>query len=350
MYQEMLQKQQRKEINMKKLRVGINGFGRIGRIASRIMLERKDLELTAINSRADAGSHAYLLKYDSTYGTLPYDIKVNDGNLSVNGKKVFVFAAREPYEIPWREAQVDVVIDATGKFRKVEDLKGHLKAGARKVVLSAPAKDDMKTLVMGINQNTYNTKTDDVVSNSSCTTNCLSTTLKVLHDNFSVVGGFMTTTHAVTDSQNLLDNSHKKEVRLRRASYASMIPASTGSAKDIGKLYPELAGKLLCQSIRVPIQTVSLIQLTVEVKKSASKETVNDAYLKAEKSYLNGILEVAKEQLVSKDFTGNPHSAILDPFLTQVLGEKLVQVSAWYDNEWGYTSRLVDMVEFVGKK
>lgn len=335
---------------MKKIKVGINGFGRIGRIAARIILNRPNLQLSAINSRATVSSHAYLLKYDSTYGTIPNKIEVSDNYLTVDKQKVDVFNIENPKDIPWDKVGVDIVIDATGKFRTSAELSDHLNPKTKYVVLSAPAKDATKTLVLGVNQTSFNPKEDKIISNSSCTTNCLATTLKVLNDEFKVLNGFMTTAHAVTDSQNLLDNSHKKEVRLRRASFASMIPASTGSAKDIGKLFSKLSGKIICQAIRVPLLTVSLINLTVEVGKKVTREVVNEAFKKASKTYLQGILSVAPEELVSKDFTGNTHSAIVDPYLTQVLDEKLINVYAWYDNEWGYTERLIDMVEYVGRR
>lgn len=335
---------------MKKIKVGINGFGRIGRIAARIILDRPQLELAAINSRADVSSHAYLLKYDTSYGVFPKDVKTSNNSLLVDKQKISVFNSDIPAEIPWSSAKVDVVIDATGKFRKSEDLQGHLQAGVNYVVLSAPAKDDTKTLVLGVNNNLFNPKSDKIISNSSCTTNCLSTTVKVLHDNFQIVRGFMNTIHAVTDSQNLLDNSHKKEVRLRRAAFGNMIPSSTGSAKDIGKLYPELAGKIICSAVRVPLLTVSMINLIVEVKKKTEKDLVNAAFEKASKMNLKGILGFASEELVSHDFVGSPYSSVFDPHLTQVNGENLVNVFSWYDNEWGYTTRLVDMVEFISKK
>lgn len=335
---------------MKKIRIGINGFGRIGRIAARIILNRPTLELAAINSRADASSHAYLLKYDTSYGIFPKKIKAEDNSLLIDNKKVTVFNSDTPAETPWSQAKVDIVIDATGKFRKSQDLTGHLQKGIEYVVLSAPAKDDTKTLVLGVNQKLFNPKTDKIISNSSCTTNCLATTVKVLHDNFKIDRGFMTTIHAVTDAQNLLDNSHKKEVRLRRSAFGNMIPTSTGSAKDIGKLYPDLAGKIICQALRVPLLTVSIINLTVETKKKASKESVNRAFEKASKTYLKGILAVAHDELVSHDFTGSPFSSVFDPYLTQVTGDNFVNVYAWYDNEWGYTARLVDMVEYIAKK
>jgi len=334
---------------MKKIKVGINGFGRIGRIAARIILNRPNLTLAAINSRADASSHAYLLKYDTTYGVFPLDVTATDNTLLVGKQKITVFNSDTPAEIPWNKQDIDVVIDATGKFRKKEDLQGHLAGGVKYVILSAPAKDDTKTLVLGVNERLFDPKNDKIISNSSCTTNCLATTVRVLHDNFKIVRGFMNTIHAITDSQNLLDNSHKKEVRLRRSAVGNMIPTSTGSAKDIGKLYQDLAGKIICSAVRVPLLTVSMINLTVETKKQATKETINGAFEKASKTSLRGILGYASDELVSRDLVGSPFSAVFDPFLTQTSGN-LVNVYAWYDNEWGYTSRLVDMVEYIGKR
>lgn len=335
---------------MRKIRVGINGFGRIGRVAARIIEKRDNLELAAINSRAESSSHAYLLKYDSTYGIFDADIKViNDDLIAVNGRNVDVFNRDNPSDIPWGKAKVDVVVDSTGLFARKEDLAAHIKDTVKKVVLSSPAKDGLKTIVMGVNEDLLK-ETDSIVSNSSCTTNCLSVTLKVLDDVYGVKRGFMTTTHAVTDSQNLLDNSRKKEIRLRRAAFASLIPASTGSAKDVGKLFPKLNGKILCQSLRVPLHTVSLINLTVEIEKKASIEEIHSSFSEYENGKMKGILEVAREELVSKDYTGNPHSAIIDPFLTQILDNNLVNIYAWYDNEWGYTSRLIDLVEYIGSK
>ncbi len=335
---------------MKKIKIGINGFGRIGRIAARIILNRPDLELVAINSRADVSSHAYLLKYDTTYGIFPQEIKALPDALLIGKQKVAVFNSDKPAEIPWYSLDTDIVIDATGKFRMSEDLQGHLQKNVKYVVLSSPAKDDTKTLVLGVNQNFFNPKTDKIISNSSCTTNCLATTVKVLQDNFKIIRGFMNTIHAVTDSQNLLDNSHKKEIRLRRAAFGNMIPSSTGSAKDIGKLYPELAGKIICSAVRVPLLTVSMINLIVETKKKVTREAINSAFEKASKTTLRNIMDYARDELVSHDLVGSPYSAVFDPFLTQVNGDNLVNVYAWYDNEWGYTTRLVDMVEFISKK
>lgn len=336
---------------MKKIKVGINGFGRIGRVATRIAFARPDVDVVAINSRAQISSHAYLLKHDSTYGTWSKEVSFNKDVFIVDRKySVYCLNYDLPSLIPWDKYGVDIVIDATGKFTKNEDLAGHLKGSVKHVVLSAPAKDATKTVVMGVNHESFDPAEDKIVSNSSCTTNCLATTLKVLIDSFGVKRGFMTTTHAVTDSQNLLDNSHKKEVRLRRAAFASIIPASTGSAKDIGKLYPDLVGKILCQSVRVPLLTVSLLNLIVETKKIITVELINSQYEKASKGKLKGILSVANEELVSHDFVGNPYSSTIDPFLTAVSDGNLVSISAWYDNEWGYTGRVIDLVSYIGRK
>lgn len=335
---------------MKKIRIGINGFGRIGRIAARIILNRPNLELVAINSRADASSHAYLLKYDSTYGTIGNKIATEGNFIIVDKQKISVFNNDTPAEIPWEKVKVDIVIDATGKFRKSEDLKGHLQRKVKYVTFSAPAKDTTKTIILGFNQATFNPKSDFIVSNSSCTTNCLVTTLKVLHERFSVLGGFMTTVHSVTDTQNLMDNSSKEGIRDRRSAFASMIPVATGSSKEVNKFFPDLNGKIFCQAIRIPLYTVSIINLIVQTKNKLTVEEVNNAFVKASKTHLKGVLDVATEELVSKDYTANPHSAIIDPYLTQVTGGNLVNVYAWYDNEWGYTSRLVDMVEYIGNK
>jgi glyceraldehyde 3-phosphate dehydrogenase len=337
--------------NMKKIiKVGINGFGRIGRNAARIILNRKDLILTAINSRSNVLSHAYLLKYDSNYGIFDKEVKVENNDLMAGKSRIKIFNSDDPFGIPWNKADVDIVIDATGKFRKKEELMSHLKNGVKYVVLSSPVKDETKTYVYGVNHTDFNPVTDKVISNSSCTTNCLATTLKVLIEKFGVVRANMTTVHAVTDSQNLLDNSHKKEVRLRRAAFMSMIPSQTGSAKDIVKLYPELNGKIVCQAIRVPLSTVSIILLTCEIKKNTTIEEINKVYTNYAKNKLKGILDVSADELVSKDYSGNSFSSILDPYLTKVIDGKMVSVSAWYDNEWGYTNRLVDMVSYISQK
>jgi len=332
----------------RKIKIGINGFGRIGRITARIILSRPNLQLVAINSRANPDSHAYLLKYDSSYGTFSKKISSGPDYIEVDASKIAVTNYDKPADIPWDKFGIDLVIDSSGKFRTTSELEGHLRKGVKQLVLSAPAKDSTKTVVMGVNESTINPDKDKIVSNSSCTTNCLATTLKVLDDNFVVIAGFMTTTHAVTDSQNLLDNSHSKETRLRRAAFASLIPASTGSAIDIGKLFPTLAGRIVCQAVRVPLLTVSLLNLTVQTKKKVNRDMVNKAYKLANLGKMRGILSVATEELVSRDYTGNTHSAIIDPYLTSVIEPNMVNVYAWYDNEWGYTSRLIDLVEYIG--
>ena len=309
--------------------VGINGFGRIGRNAARVILNSPQLSLGAINSMSSSDSHTYLLSHDSTHGAFA---KTLDG--------VKIFAQKEPDNIPW--GNVDVVLECTGKFRTTSEASKH---SVKRVVISSPAKDDTPTYIMGVNHLSY--KKETVVSNSSCTTNCVTTVLKVLHENFSVLRGSMTTVHAVTDSQNLLDNSHKKEVRLRRSALTNMIPTTSGSAKDVGKLFPHLVGKLPCRSIRVPIPAVSLIELVVEVAKKTTIEGVNTVFSQAD---MKGILSVATEELVSSDYVGNPHSAVVDPFMTDVVSETLIHVTAWYDNEWGYANRLVELASYVSSQ
>lgn len=306
--------------------IGINGFGRIGRNAARVILNSSDFTLGAINSMSSFDSHAYLLAYDSTQGAFEKSL----GNTKI-------FQEEDPENIPWKN--IDVVLECTGKFRTTIEASKH---SAKNVIISAPAKDDTPTYIMGVNHLAY--KKEAIISNSSCTTNCVTTVLKVLHDKFSVLRGTMTTVHAVTDSQNILDNSHKKEVRLRRSALTNMIPASTGSAKDVGKLFPHLEGRLSCRSLRVPLPAVSLIELVVEIGKKTTKEIVNAAFSHAQ---MKGILSVAQEELVSSDYVGNPHSAIIDPFLTDVIDGTLVHITAWYDNEWGYANRLVELAQYV---
>lgn len=330
------------------IRVGINGFGRIGRSAARVILGGNTLTLAAINSTSDASSHAYLLHHDSTQGAFDRQISVKDSTLVVDRETIECFNEKEPQNIPWKKANVDIVLECTGKFRTTEDAAKHLEMGASHVIISAPARDATPTLIMGVNHKMYHGQT--VVSNSSCTTNCVTTVLKILDDEFSVSHGSMTTIHAVTDSQNLLDNSHKKEVRMRRSAMANMIPTSSGSAKDVGKIFPHLFGKLPCRSVRVPLASVSLIELVVVVKKSVTPETVNAAFHKAtENPQMKGILGVATEELVSTDFVGDPRSAIVDPYLTDVVDGTMIHVTAWYDNEWGYANRLVELADYMTK-
>lgn len=329
-------------------RIGINGFGRIGRNVARIILGRDDLSLAAINSSANSSSHAYLLKHDSVYGTLNLPVKAIEGAVIVDRQKVLCFSEKEPAAVPWGEAKVDLVLECTGKFKTKDDAKVHLRDGVKAVVISAPVKDDMPTFVMGVNEKNY--AGQKIISNSSCTTNCVTTILKVLDDAFSVKRGNMTTIHAVTDSQNLLDNSHKKAVRLRRSALVNLIPTSSGSAKDVAKLFPKLKGKLPCRAVRVPTPTVSLIDLVIEIKKKVTPEVINQAFLKASEGSLKGIVGYATEELVSSDFIGSTYSSVFDPYLTEVIEGNLVHVVAWYDNEWGYCQRFVDMAAYVAKK
>lgn len=329
-------------------RIGINGFGRIGRNVARIILGRDDLSLAAINSSANSSSHAYLLKHDSVYGTLNFPVKAIEGAVIVNKQKVLCFSEKEPEAIPWQQAKVDLVLECTGKFRTAEDAKAHLHDGVKAVVISAPAKDDTPTFVMGVNEKNYAGQT--IISNSSCTTNCVTTVLKVLDDAFGVKRGNMTTIHAVTDSQNLLDNSHKKEARLRRSALVNLIPTTSGSAKDVAKLFPKLKGKLPCRAVRVPTPTVSLIDLVVELKKKVTPDVINQTFFKAANGTLKGIVGYAEEELVSSDFIGSTFSSVFDPYLTEAIEGNLVHVVAWYDNEWGYCTRFVDMAAFIAKK
>lgn len=326
-------------------RIGINGFGRIGRLAARMILSRPDLTLAAINSNSDASSHAYLLSHDSVYGSLEQSVTSDDDRMSIGKQQVRCFQAKEPTEIPWGEAKVDIVLECTGKFRTTEDAGRHLRESVKRVIFSAPAKDATPTYIMGVNHTAYHREA--VISNSSCTTNCVTTVLKVLDETLGVVRGNMTTIHAVTDSQNLLDNSHKKDVRLRRSALVNLIPTTSGSAKDVAKLFPHLKDKLPCRAVRVPVPTVSLIDLVVDVRKETTVEAVNQAFEKVSRGPLKGILAVSEEALVSSDYTGSSYSSIVDPFLTDVTGGTLVHVVAWYDNEWGYANRLVDMAAYI---
>lgn len=311
-----------------KKRIGINGFGRIGRNAARIILTNNMLELAAINSGSDKSSHEYLLAHDSVYG--PF-------NKTLTG--VSIFQEKNPSDIPWDT--IDVVLECTGKFTTADDASKH---NANKVIISAPARDATPTFVMGVNHTQY--AGQSVISNSSCTTNCVSTVIKVLDDSFGVVRGSMTTVHSATDSQNLLDNSQKKGIRDRRSALVNLIPATSGSAKDVGKLFPHLHGRFPCRAIRVPTPTVSLIELVVEVKNKTTVDEVNTAFTVASDRTMKGILSVATEELVSSDYIANPYSSIVDPFLTDVVEETLIHVTAWYDNEWGYANRLVDMAQY----
>ncbi len=334
------------------IKIAINGFGRIGRPTFRRILEKHpDLEVKAINDLTDNKTLAHLLKYDSLYGIYDKPIKHTDESLIIDGQEIKCLAEREPAKLPWKEMGIDVVLECTGYFTDLEGAKKHLQAGAKKVIISAPCKSEgTPHFVLGVNQEKYDPKKDEVVSMASCTTNCLAPIAKVLHDNFEIESGLMTTIHSYTNDQRLLDSPHK-DLRRARAAAISMIPTSTGAAIAVTKTIPELAGKIHGLAIRVPTPIVSLTDFVAKVKKETTVEQVNQVLKKASSSEkLKGILSIEEAPLVSIDFQGNPFSAIVDTASTMVQEKNLVKVLAWYDNEWGYACRLAEFAEFIGKK
>ena len=330
---------------MSKVRVAINGFGRIGRLVLRAALEsgRDDIEFVAVNDLAPAEQNAYLLEYDSVHGKLPMDVKLEGDTIIVGNQKIKCIAERDPMKLPWKELDIDVVMECTGIFTAADKAKVHLEAGAKRVLVSAPSAGADATIVYGVNQDTLKS-TDLIVSNASCTTNCLAPVAKVLDDNFGIISGWMTTVHAYTGDQQLLDKNHK-DFRRARAAALSMIPTSTGAAKAIGLVLPKLAGKLDGMAIRVPTPDVSVVELVVNLEKDATVEGINAA-MKAAASKTFGYND---KPLVSIDFTGDAHSSIFDAGQTQVLGDRLVHVTAWYDNEWGFSNRMGDTAVAMGK-
>lgn len=331
-------------------RVAINGFGRIGRITLRVALgEKTDLDFVAVNDLVDAKTLAYLFKYDSIHGTYQGEVKAEGDNIIIDGKKIKVCSERNPASLPWKEMGVDIVIESTGLFRGKEQAASHLQAGAKKVIISAPAKGAVPTIVMGVNEETYRPAQDDIVSNASCTTNCLVPIVKVLIDNFGIKHAVMTTIHSYTNDQALLDAPHT-DLRRARAAALSMIPTSTGAAVAAGKVIPELEGKIDGLAIRVPTPDVSLVDLVAEVKKETTVDEVNLALRKASQGSLKGILKYSSEPLVSHDFTTDSASAIIDADYTYVIEGTLVKVLGWYDNEWGYSCRIIDLAEYMVKK
>lgn len=330
---------------MSKLRVAINGFGRIGRLVLRAALESKrdDIEFVAVNDLAPAEQNAYLLGYDSVHGKLPMDVKLDGQYIIVGNQKIKCLAEKDPTKLPWREMNVDVVMECTGIFTAADKARVHLDAGAKRVLVSAPSAGADATIVYGVNQDTLK-PTDMIVSNASCTTNCLAPVARVLDDTFGIVSGWMTTVHAYTGDQQLLDKNHK-DFRRARAANLSMIPTSTGAAKAIGLVLPRLAGKLDGMAIRVPTPDVSVVELVVNLERAATVDAVNDA-MRAAKSETFGYNELP---LVSIDFTHDAHSSIFDAAQTKVLGDKLVHVTAWYDNEWGFSNRMCDTAVAMGK-
>ncbi|MEM3087005.1 MAG: type I glyceraldehyde-3-phosphate dehydrogenase [Halobacteria archaeon] len=332
---------------MGKVRVGVNGFGRIGRNFLRASLGR-NLEFVAVNDLTDAKTLAHLLKWDSVHGPLGKPVQATGRGFTVDGQEVRVLAEKEPAKLPWGELGVDVVVESTGRFTDREPAALHLKGGAKKVVISAPSKNADATLVMGVNEKAYDPAKHSVVSNASCTTNCLAPVAHVLHSKFKIQRGFMTTVHSYTNDQSILDLQHK-DLRRARAAAVSIIPSTTGAASALHLVLPDLKGKMDGIALRVPTPNVSMIDLNAVLEKPATKEEVNAALKEAARGPLKGILDYTDEPLVSVDFNDNPHSAIVDGPSTNAIGN-LAKVFAWYDNEWGYSNRLVDLVEFIGKK
>ncbi len=331
------------------IRVGINGFGSIGRNILRAALHEKELEFVAVNDITDAPTLAHLLKYDSILGNLPDEVRAEGDTIRVAGRTVKVLALKDPAQLPWKALEVEYVIESTGLFTEAEKARAHLTAGAKKVIISAPAKNEDLTIVMGVNHEKYDPRKHTIVSNASCTTNCLGPVAKVLQDTFGIVKGQMTTVHSYTNDQKILDLPHK-DLRRARAAALSMIPTSTGAAKAIYLAIPELKGKLDGVAIRVPTPNVSLVDFTVELGKNATAAEINGALKEAANGKMKGILEVTDEELVSIDFRGNPHSSIVDAPLTKVVDGNLAKVFSWYDNEWGFSNRVRDLILYMAKR
>lgn len=331
--------------------VAINGFGRIGRLVLRSILQRykKELAVLAVNDMADLQTNAHLFRYDSTYGIYPGKVETGEGALKIDGRSIEVHNQKEPTRLPWKQLGVDIVIESTGVFTDGAQVKAHLNAGAKKAIITAPSTNEDITLVLGVNESKYNPRQHHIVSNASCTTNCLAPVAKVLHDTFGIERGLMTTTHAYTNDQRILDLMHK-DLRRARAAAVNIVPTSTGAAKAIGLVLPELKGKLHGLSLRVPTPTVSVVDLVVNLKKSASADSVNKALQNAASGNMAGYLEYSDEPLVSSDFRGNCASSIVDGLSTVVLEEKMAKVLSWYDNEWGYSCRVADLAILMAQK
>jgi glyceraldehyde 3-phosphate dehydrogenase len=331
------------------VKIGINGFGRIGRNVFRAALKNPNVEVVAVNDLTDANTLAHLLKYDSVHGKLDAEVSVNGNNIVVNGKEIVVKAERDPAQLAWNELGVDIVVESTGRFTKREDAAKHLEAGAKKVIISAPAKNEDITIVMGVNQDKYDPASHHIISNASCTTNCLAPFAKVLHEKFGIVRGMMTTVHAYTNDQQILDLPHK-DLRRARAAAESIIPTTTGAAKAVALVLPELKGKLNGMAMRVPTPNVSVVDLVAELEKEVTVEEVNAALKEAAEGELKGILAYSEEPLVSRDYNGSTASSTIDALSTMVLEGKMVKVVSWYDNETGYSHRVVDLAEYIASK
>ena len=329
--------------------VGINGFGRIGRNVFRAALNNPEINIVAVNDLTDAKTLAHLLKYDSVHGILDAEVKADGDAIIVNGKRIQVLAERNPVDLPWGKMGVEIVVESTGIFTAKEKAEAHIQAGAKKVIISAPATGEDVTIVLGVNEDKYDPKNHHVVSNASCTTNCLAPFVKVLNDSFGVKRGMMTTVHSYTNDQQILDLPHK-DLRRARAAAENIIPTTTGAAKAVGLVLPELQGKLNGFSLRVPTPNVSVTDLVAELDKSVTAEEINDALKTAAAGPMKGILDFSNEPLVSKDYNGNPHSSIVDGLSTMVIDGNMVKVVSWYDNEWGYSNRVIDLIAYIGKK
>ena len=328
------------------IKIGINGFGRIGRLVFKTAMNKDNLEFVAINDLTDAATLAQLLKYDSTHGRFPGEVKVEGDNIIVNGKPIKVYAEKDPAKLPWGDLGVKMVVESTGVFRKREQVALHLKGGAKKVVLTVPAKDEIDaTIVLGVNNDDLKPE-HEIISNASCTTNCLAPVVKVILDNFGLKYGLMTTCHGYTNDQRLLDMPHK-DLRRARSAAVNIIPTTTGAAKTVGKVIPQLRGKLDGMAFRVPVCNGSITDFVCQVEKTVTAEEVNAAFKQAAETSLKGILEYSTDPLVSTDIIGNPHSSIFDSPLTMVMEGTMVKVVAWYDNEWGYSCRVVDLIEMA---
>lgn len=333
------------------VRVGINGFGRIGRLSLRTILERypNEIEVVALNDLVDAKTNAHLLKYDTNYGNFPGEVYAEDKDIDVNGKKIYVYAEKDPAAIPWQEQGVDIVLESTGVFTDATKAASHLHDTVKKVIISAPAKNEDVTVVLGVNDEKYDPVNHKIVSNASCTTNCLAPFAKVLQDSFGIQKGFMTTVHAYTNDQKILDQAHK-DLRRARAGAANIIPTTTGAAKAIALVMPELKGKMHGMALRVPTPTVSLVDLVVNLDRDVTEQEINEAVKAAAEGPMKGILGYCDEPVVSMDFKGSSYSSVFDALSTMVLGGNTAKVLAWYDNEWGYSCRIADLIDLMVKK
>ncbi len=330
------------------VKIAINGFGRIGRLVFRAGYQNKDVEFVAVNDLADAKTLAHLLKYDSTHGILDADISVANNAIIVDGKELKTFSVREPETLPWKDLGVDVVLESTGKFTDKTGAGKHMEAGAKKVVVSAPAKNPDVTFVLGVNQEVYDKNKHHIISMGSCTTNCLAPIVKILHQEFGIEYGLMTTIHSFTNDQVVVDEPHK-DLRRARAAALSMIPTTTGAARAIAEVIPEMKGKLDGLAIRVPTPNVSLVDFVATLSKSTTRNEINDKFREYAQSAMKGILACSEEELVSKDFNGNKHSSIVDMPNTTVIGGNMLKVLSWYDNEWGFSNRMLELLSFIMK-